>query len=89
MAEYTLKGIPPELHERLKGAATENFRSINQEVLSRLSRSFDADDARMSALHARWVHEALASGKATPLTKGELDRAFEAGLATARKRPKK
>lgn len=86
MADYTLKSIPKDLHERLRAAAAANFRSVNQEALARLSRSFDADDARMSALHARWIHEALASGAATPLKPGELDRAFERGLVKSKGR---
>ena len=88
MAEYTLKNIPQELHERLKSAAAENFRSLNQEILSRVSRSFDAEDAKVSALHARWVHEALSSGEAKPLEPGELDEAFGKGIERARKRLK-
>jgi hypothetical protein len=40
----------------------------------------------MSALHARWVHEALASGDATSLKPGELDAAFERGIAKAKVR---
>jgi hypothetical protein len=86
MPDYTLKNIPADLYSRLQAAAVEDFRSLNHEILSRLSRSFDAQDARMSALHARWVHEALASGDATSLKPGELDAAFERGIAKAKVR---
>ena len=40
----------------------------------------------MSALHARWVHEALNSGASTPLKPAELDRAFARGIARAKNR---
>lgn len=86
MPDLPLRNIPLELYSRLQAAAAEHFRSLNQEVLARLNRSFDTEEAKMSALHARWVHEALASGDATPLKPGELDRAFAKGLARAKTR---
>ncbi len=87
MAEYTLKNIPAEIYERAQAAAENNFRSLNQEIIYRLSRSFDAEDARTSALHARWVMEALESGPAQPFKAKDLDAAFASGLkmAAARK----
>jgi hypothetical protein len=87
MAEYTLKNIPADLYQRAQAAAEGSFRSLNQEIIFRLSRSFDADEARVSALHAKWVMEALASGPAKPFKAKELDAAFSAGLkrAAARK----
>jgi plasmid stability protein len=86
MPDLPLRNIPAELYSRLQSSAAEHFRSLNQEVLARLSRSFDAEEAKMSALHARWVHEALASGGSTPLKPGELDRAFAKGVARAKAR---
>jgi hypothetical protein len=86
MAEYTLKNIPPEIYQRVQAAAEGNFRSLNQEIISRLSRSFDAEEARVSALHAKWVLEALESGSARPLKTGDLDSAFATGLKRAARR---
>ena len=86
MPDLPLRNIPLELYSRLQASAAEHFRSLNQEVLARLNRSFDAEDAKMTALHARWVHEALASGDATPLRPAELDRAFAKGVARAKAR---
>jgi plasmid stability protein len=86
MPELPLRNIPAELYNRLQSSAAEHFRSLNQEVLARLSRSFDAEEAKMSALHARWVHEALASGDATPIKPGEVDQAFASGVARAKAR---
>jgi hypothetical protein len=87
MAEYTLKNIPEEIYHRAQSAAENSLRSLNQEIIFRLRRSFDAEDARMSALHARWVMEALASGAAKPLKLAGLDAAFARGTkrAAARK----
>ena len=86
MADYTVKNIPEDLYHRLQAAAADDFRSINQEILSRLKRSFDAQDAKMTAVHARWVHDALASGEATPLRAEDLDAAFKRGIARAKSR---
>jgi hypothetical protein len=86
MAKYTLKNIPEDIYRRAQAAAEGNFRSLNQEVLFRLKRSFDAEDACASALHARWVLEALESGPAQPLQLADLDAAYRRGLGRARAR---
>ena len=52
MAEYTLKNIPEEIYRRAQSAAENSLRSLNQEIIFRLLRSFDAAAARMTALHA-------------------------------------
>jgi len=85
MADYTLKNIPEDLLQRLRSSAEGEFRSLNQEILARLNRSFDAQDAKMSSIHARWVYEALASGDAAPLKESEVDAAFERGIARAKR----
>ena len=86
MAEYTLKNIPEEIYQRAQSAAESSLRSLNQEIIFRLRRSFDADDARMSALHAKWVMEALESGSAKPLRMADMDAAFAKGINRARNR---
>jgi hypothetical protein len=86
MAEYTLKNVPEPLRSRLESEADKSFRSVDQEILFRLQRSFDADDAKMSAIHAKWIYEALNSGEVKPLTDAELDGAFDRGLKRAKTR---
>ena len=86
MAEYTLKNIPEEIYHRTQAAAEHSQRSLNQEIIFRLRRSFDSEDARASALHAKWVMEALASGPAKPLRMDELDAAFASGVRRAKAR---
>jgi Arc-like DNA binding dprotein len=83
MAEYTLKNIPAEIYQRIQSAAQNNFRSLNQEIIFRLNRSLDAEEARVTALHAKWVMEALESGPAKPLKIKDLDAAFAAGVERA------
>jgi hypothetical protein len=86
MAEYTLKNIPEEIYHRAQAAAERSLRSLNQEIIFRLRRSFDSEDARMSALHARWVMEALASGPAKRLRVADMDAAFQQGVGRAKAR---
>lgn len=44
MASITLKDIPEEIHAQLKVEAAANFRSLSQEALARIQRSFDWDE---------------------------------------------
>jgi hypothetical protein len=82
--------LPPEklrrLYQRAAAAAENSFRSLNQEILFRLKKSFDGEDARVTALHARWVAEALESGPPKPLKSRDLDAAFERGKQRAARR---
>jgi hypothetical protein len=73
MASITLKSIPIELHAQLKSEAAANFRSITQEAMSRIERTFQIDAALTTKRDQQWINEAIASGPATPLTKKEMD----------------
>jgi hypothetical protein len=86
MADYNLKNIPDQLRARIQTEADRSFRSVQQEILFRLQRSFDADDARMTSLHAKWVYEALNSGDARPLSDAEIDAAINRGMKRAKAR---
>jgi hypothetical protein len=86
MADYTLKNVPEPLRSKLESEAQRSFRSVDQEILFRLQRSFDADDTRMTALHAKWIYDALNSGEAAPLKDTEIDAAFSRGLKRAKTR---
>jgi antitoxin FitA len=63
MVNFTLKGIPAPLYERLKAAATRNRRSINGEVIARLEESLGTAPVAADALLAR----ARAVREAAPL----------------------
>jgi hypothetical protein len=73
MASITLKDIPLELHAQLKNEASANFRSLTQEAMSRIERTFQIDAALTARRDQQWIDEAIASGPATPLTKKEMD----------------
>jgi len=73
MASITLKDIPVELHAQLKNEASANFRSITQEAMSRIERTFQIDAALTTKCDQKWIDEAMASGPATPLTKKEMN----------------
>ena len=73
MASITLKAIPMDLHARLKNEAAANFRSLTQETISRIERTFQIDAALTTKRDQRWIEEASASGPETPLTKKEMD----------------
>ena len=66
-----LNDIPDDLRGQLEQEASANFRTLDQEALARLQRSFDLD--LNTARDQQWIDEALASGPATPLTQAEMD----------------
>ena len=72
MASITLKDIPLELHAQLKNEAAANFRSLTQEAMSRLERTFQIDAALTTKRDQKWIDEAIASGPESPLTKKEM-----------------
>jgi hypothetical protein len=73
MPSITLKDIPIEMHAQLKNEAAANFRSITQEAMSRIERTFQIDAALNTKRDQRWVDEAMASGPETPLSKKEME----------------
>lgn len=80
MPSITLKDIPMELHAQLKNEAAANFRSITQEAMSRIERTFQIDAALNTRRDQRWIDEAIASGPETPLTRKEMDAIRSRGL---------
>ena len=75
MASITFKDIPAELHAQLKREAAANFRSLNQEAMARIQRSFDLDDRFTTETVNQLIGEAVASGPEKPLTRRQFDRA--------------
>lgn len=73
MASITLKDIPTKLHARLKSEAAANFRSVTQEAMSRIERTFQIDAQATTERDQKWIDEALASGPEKPLNRKELD----------------
>ena len=62
-----------ELHDRLKCEAAANFRSVTQEAMSRIERTFQMDSQATTEREQKWIDEALASGPEQPLDRKELD----------------
>ena len=74
MVTFTIKGIPPELYERLKARAAGNRRSVNSEIIVCLedllfSRRLDPEAVRAKAAELRKLF------KGPPLTNLDIDAA--------------
>jgi len=65
-----LKDIPDDLREKLEQEASANLRSVDEEALARLKRSFE-DESVNTARDQQWIDEALASGPAQPKTQAD------------------
>jgi plasmid stability protein len=75
MPTLTIKGVPPELHERLKKRAERHRRSMNNELLTILERTLSS--SRLSAKDAVERAEAL---------NRDLDASFDSTLIEEGKR---
>lgn len=73
MASITLKKIPKELHAQLKREAAANFRSLGQEAMARIQRSFDLDERLSAPTVDRLIQESLDSGPEETLTREKFD----------------
>ncbi len=58
MPDLALRGIPEDVHRELKTAASRNHRSLNGEILARLTTSVRGDtvdtDELMERVRRRW-----------------------------------
>ncbi len=61
MPDVALRGIPAELHRELKAAASRNHRSLNGEILSRLTASIRGEPVDPATLleRIRLRHETI------------------------------
>jgi hypothetical protein len=84
MANITLKDVPAELHATLENEAEANYRSLDQEIVSRLQRSLDSE--RATRRDQQWVDEALASGPEEPFSQEKFDAAVQRGLQRAKEK---
>ncbi|MCY4616388.1 MAG: Arc family DNA-binding protein [Chloroflexi bacterium] len=62
MPNITLRGIPDDIHTELKAAAKRNHRSLNGEILARLTRSVRPLPADRAELLQRIEREREARG---------------------------
>lgn len=82
MPNITLKDIPEELQATLQSEAEANYRSLPQEILSRLQRSLDVE--RATRRDQQWIDESLASGPEAPFSREKFDAAVQRGLQRAK-----
>ena len=75
MASITLKDLPEDLHAQLKREAAANFRSLTQEAMARIQRSFDLDERLSAPTVNRLIQQALDSGPEEALTRAKFDAA--------------
>lgn len=83
----TIRGLPDEVHARLKERAKRNRRSLNQEVIAELSETAfgaDGEEARVARARARMEMAAtkideMRSRMTRFLSAEEIDAAIEEG----------
>ena len=80
MASITLKDIPDDLHAQLKSEGKANFRSMAQEVMARIERTFALDDQMSTQTVNKLIDESIASGPEEKFSKAK----FDAAIASAR-----
>ena len=86
MASITLKDIPEDVHAQLKAEAEGNLRSLAQEAMIRIQRSFEVCDLVSSALANRLIDEAIASGPAEECSEATLRERFDGVRNKTRRR---
>lgn len=85
MKTLSIRGLPDEVHSRLKTRAKQNRRSLNQEVIAELSRIEDLnllDETERKQQRAEEVIakvDAMRSRMKRFLTAEEIDAAIEEG----------
>jgi hypothetical protein len=84
MKTLTIRGVPEELHERLRLRARQNRRSLNQEIISELAmaeRDMNnfAGSGRGKATYFVELSDKLQSGVVKPLTLEEIIEGKEDG----------
>jgi hypothetical protein len=77
MQSITINEIPEDLRAQLEREAKANFRSLEQEVMARVQRSFDIEDRLSARTINRLIDEAIESGPAEALTRHKFDAARE------------
>jgi predicted DNA-binding antitoxin AbrB/MazE fold protein len=82
MKTLTIRGVPEELHEKLKLRAKQNRRSLNQEIIAGLAQGeADANNFAGSGLSKTGYFlqrsEQLQSGVFKPLTAAEISQGIK------------
>lgn len=88
MASVTLKDMPEDLHAQLKREAAANFRSLSQEAMARIQRSFDVEERMSASTVDHLIQEAFDSGPEETLTRAKFDAARRKARAAFEKKRK-
>ena len=77
MKTVTIRGVPEELHEKLRQRARQNRRSLNQEIIAELASNEGnmdnfAGSGRSKAAYFVELSEKLQSGVIKPLAAAEI-----------------
>lgn len=85
IATITLKDIPEDLHAQLKAEAEANLRSLNQEAIIRIQRSFDVTYQFSTTAVNALIDEALASGPEQEFTLDQIRQRLDEPRAKTRR----
>lgn len=77
MKTLTIRGLPDEVHGRLKRQAKENRRSLNQEVIAELGKKEVSRGQRLTSIFE--AADRVRAGLKRPLTTKEIRAAIEEG----------
>ncbi len=78
MKTLTIRGLPEDVHDRLKASAKQNRRSLNQEVIALLARDKQGSvETRVSRLLAG--ADRVRQGVVEPLSIEEIKTGIEEG----------
>ncbi len=86
MVTITLKDIPDDVHAQLKSEAEANLRSLDQEAIIRIQRSFDVADQFSTEAVNRLMDEAIASGAEKEFTAEQMRARFDQTKINTRNR---
>jgi len=79
MKTLTIRGLPDEVHALLKSRAQKNRRSLNQEVISELSRVEEAQGKYERVTRLKAGAERVRQGVKGPLSREEISAGIREG----------
>ena len=88
MASITLKDVPNDLHAQLKREAAANFRSLEEEAMARIHRSFELEHKLSARAVNRLIEQAIDSGPEEVLSREKFDAARRKARAAFEARKK-
>jgi plasmid stability protein len=88
MADITLKDLPVDLHAQLKSEAAAHFRSLEEEAMARIQRSFELEQRLNATAVNRLIDEAITSGPEELLNREKFDAARQKARKDFASKPK-